>query len=70
MNGQRLAALLGLIAVAVAARVMLEGVLNAVFSVAALGGAGWVAWAALLASTNRKVVLRLWGLTWTRDEAC
>ncbi len=65
-----MAALLGLIAVAVAARVMLEGVLNTVFSVAALGGAGWVAWAALLASTNRKVVLRLWGLTWTRDEAC
>jgi len=60
------------IAGAVSARLFAAPPLGYWIGVVALGVATWITFEGLGAwfETTRRFVLRLWGLTWTRDEAC
>ena len=69
-NGPALAALCAVFAAA--ARILAPGWSGYWLAVLLLGAGLGILFEALVAadSTGRKAVLRLWGLTWTRDEAC
>lgn len=63
---------IGCLALAWTVRHSLSGTSGYWLTVTVLGVAAWIAYINFLQITEegRRVVLRLWGLTWTRDQAC
>jgi type IV secretory pathway TraG/TraD family ATPase VirD4 len=72
MNTRGIGLAAACVALALVARLTLAGFLGYWLPVSALVLAGWIAYRSLLRSFDegRRIVLRLWGLKWTRDEAC
>lgn len=72
MKPHTVATIVACVISAVVIRVTLPGSVGFVLAVLAFGYAVTLAYAGLIAwnANQRNHVLRLWGLTWTRDEAC
>ncbi len=72
MIGRSLLSLAACLILAWLARISLPGSTGYWLTVVALGTAVWIAYRgfAQAAEEGNRVVLSLWGLKWTRDEAC